>query len=177
MYRVPGAWRSAPGVGSFALSLFPGASMNADAELCRRIVEQMADALVFADRDGVIRLWNAGAEALFGHTAGEALGASLDLIVPEDLRQAHWEAYHRALAEGATKYGREPLLTRTARKDGTRIYVDMGLAVVTDARDRATGAVALLRDVTERRRRERDMKSRIAELEQRLDGEGEGEAS
>lgn len=147
--------------------------MNADADLCRRIVEQMADALIFADREGVIRLWNAGAEALFGHSAGEAVGQSLDLIVPEDLRQAHWDAYHRALSEGATKYGREALLTRTAHKDGTRIYVDMGLAVVTDGQDHAAGAVALLRDVTERRQRERDMRSRIAALEQRLEDEGE----
>lgn len=144
--------------------------MNESTDLSRHLVEQMADALIFADRDGVIRLWNAGAEALFGHTAEEAVGQSLDLIVPEHLRQAHWQGYHRALSEGATRFGREPLLTRTARKDGTTIYVDMGLAVVTDGQGSVAGAVALLRDVTERRHRERELRRRVAELEEQLQG-------
>lgn len=147
--------------------------MNEWTDLSRHIVEQMGDALIFADRDGVIRLWNAGAEALFGHTAEEAVGQSLDLIVPEHLRQAHWAGYHRALADGATKLGREPLLTRTARKDGTRMYVDMGLAVVTDEQGSVAGAVALLRDATERRNHERELRRRVSELEEQLQGSSE----
>ena len=138
-----------------------------------RIVEQMADALVFSDREGIIHLWNEGAEALFGYRRDEAVGQSLDLIVPEHLREAHWTGYHRALAEGDTRYGRQPLFTRTSHKDGTVFYVDMGLAVITDDTGEVAGAVALLRDATERRDRDRQMRKRIAELEAQLQDQSE----
>lgn len=144
--------------------------MNDTTNVPRQIVEQMAEALIFADPEGIIRMWNPGAEALFGHSADEAVGRSLDLIVPERLRQAHWEGYRRAMSEGATKYGREPLLTRTAHRDGTTMYVDMGLAVVTDGRGNVAGAVAIVRNATQRREHERGLRGRIAELEARLEG-------
>ncbi len=140
-------------------------AMSDTQDLNRLILEQMADAMVFADPAGVMRQWNAGAEALFGFSREEAIGQSLDLIIPEHLREAHWTAYYRALEEGETKYGRQPLFTRTAHKDGTTFYVDMGLAVVIGDDGTVQGAVALLRDATERRNREREMRKRIAELE------------
>ena len=76
---------------------------NAIAELYRAIGESTSDAIIFADRDGLIRLWNRGAERLFGFSAAEAVGQSLDIISPERLRRAHWEAFDRSLATGQTK--------------------------------------------------------------------------
>lgn len=145
--------------------------MDDERALYGHILEQMADAMVFADRDGIVRLWNEGAEALFGYTRDETVGQSVDLIIPERLRDAHWSGFHRALAEGGSKYGRQPLFTRTHHKDGTAFYVDMGLAVVKDDAGNVAGAVALLRDATERRDRDKEMQGRIAELEAQLQGE------
>lgn len=148
--------------------------MADQASLHESIVEQMADALIFSDRDGIIRLWNDGAEALFGFSRAEAVGQSLDIIIPEKLREPHWQAYHRALADGYSKYGREPLFTRTQHKDGAAFYIDMGLAVITDEQKEVIGALAVLRDATARRNREREFKDRIAELEQALQNEKGG---
>jgi PAS domain S-box-containing protein len=141
--------------------------------LSERIVEQMADALIFSDRDGIVRLWNDGAEALFGFSRAEAMGQSLDIIIPEKLREPHWQAYHRALADGHSKYGREPLFTKTQHKDGTVFYIDMGLAVITDDQGNVTGALAVLRDATARRNRDRELRDRIAELESQLGQSGD----
>ena len=76
------------------------------------VVEQLPDALIFADRDGVIRLWNARAQALFGYSAAEALGQSLDLIIPERFRAAHWRGYREAIAAGRTRLSGDAMLTR-----------------------------------------------------------------
>jgi PAS domain S-box-containing protein len=106
--------------------------------------------MIFADRDGAIRLWNRAAEALFGYPASEVLGASLDVIIPERLRAAHWAGYRRAVASGETKYGNRVLTTRSARKDGGKLYVELAFALVKDADGRVTGALATARDGTER---------------------------
>jgi PAS domain S-box-containing protein len=119
-------------------------------ELVNAIVGQCPDAMIFADREGVIRLWNRAAEALFGYSAAEALGASLDLIIPERLRAAHWAGYRRAISTGGTKYGNQVLTTRSARKDGGTLYVELSFALVKDADGKVTGALATARDGTER---------------------------
>ena len=77
--------------------------------LCRQIVDEAQDAIILADRDGVIRLWNSGAEAMFGYRATEALGRTLDLIIPERLRARHWAGYREAMATGATRYANQVL--------------------------------------------------------------------
>lgn len=137
------------------------------------ILQQMSDAMIYADREGYIRMWNAAAEALFGFTREEAIGASLDLIIPEHLREPHWKAFYRAIEEGRSQYGRTPLFTRTFHKEKGKFYIDMGLAVVTDAEGNAQGSVAILRDATDRRDRERELRHRIQELEQQLKDERE----
>ena len=87
----------------------------------RRILIDTPDALIYADREGVIRAWNPGAEAVFGFSAAEALGQSLDLIIPERLRAAHWRGYERAMARGATSHGAQVRTTRgTHKEDGDR---------------------------------------------------------
>src|SRR5512145_2511259 len=86
--------------------------------LCRRIVESAGDAIVYSDRAGEIRLWNLGAERIFGHLPEEAIGRSLDLIIPEPLRGRHWEGYHRTMATGETRYGEALLAVPALHKDG-----------------------------------------------------------
>ena len=78
--------------------------------LFQRIVEDAPDAIIFAERDGTIRLWNAGAEAIFGYRADEAVGQNLDLIIPEKQRARHWEGYRTVMATGVTRYGGRDLL-------------------------------------------------------------------
>ena len=88
-----------------------------------RIVADVADALIFIDTQGVIRVWNARCEALFGFSAGEALGQSVDLIIPEHLRSAHWHAFEQAMARGATRHGAEVRTTRATARDATERYL------------------------------------------------------
>ena len=119
-------------------------------QLVAAIAEQAPDAMIFADREGAIRFWNRAAERLFGYSKAEALGQSLDLIVPERLRRAHWEGFDKALASGVTKYSGKAMTTRSMRKDGSKIYVDLSFGLVTDAGGAVIGATAIGRDCTER---------------------------
>lgn len=117
----------------------------------RRILIDTPDALIYADREGVIRAWNPGAEAVFGFSAAEALGQSLDLIIPERLRAAHWRGFERAMARGATSHGAQVRTTRgTHKEDDRKLYVDMSFGVVLDDAGSVLGSVAMARDVTER---------------------------
>lgn len=131
----------------------------------RRIVEQTTDAVIFADREGLIRIWNRGAEAVFGFPAAEALGQSLDIIIPEELRKRHWEGYNRAIEAGRTRLGSRVLVTRGLHRDGSRLYVDLSFAVIVDDEGRAEGALAIGRNVTERYLADRALRKRVAELE------------
>jgi PAS domain S-box-containing protein len=118
--------------------------------LFQAIVEQAPDAIIFADRDGLIRIWNHGAETIFGHSAAEVLGGSLDVIVPERFRRAHWEGFRKAIDTGLTKYGNRVLTTRSMRKDGSKLYVDLSFGLVLDDNGAITGALAIGRDCTAR---------------------------
>jgi PAS domain S-box-containing protein len=94
-----------------------GKQQPAGDHLCQELVKCAADAVIFADCDGRIRLWNPGSEAIFGHAAREVIGESLDIIIPERLRRAHWDDYARALAAGHTLHGRRALPTRALHKN------------------------------------------------------------
>lgn len=111
------------------------------------VLDQMADAVVYAGRDGMIRRWNRAAVALFGYTAQEALGQSVDIIVPEHLRAPHWHGFNTALASGRLKLSGHPTLTRAVHKGGDKLYVELSFALVTDqTTGDAIGAVAVARD-------------------------------
>jgi len=133
--------------------------------LCRQIVDHAPDAIIFADQSGVIRLWNSGAEAMFGYRAEEALGQTLDLIIPERLRARHWEGYHHAMATGSTRYGREVLAVPGVRKDGTRLSLEFTIVLVRDESGSLLGPAAIIRDVTERWARDKALRERLAALE------------
>jgi len=133
--------------------------------LCQQIVEGTQEAIIFADRDGKIRLWNAGAEALFGYQAEEAMGHGLDLIIPERLRGRHWEGYHKVIGTGVTRYGKELLAVPAVRKDGTRISLEFSVVLLRDEAGEPLGIAALIRDVTARWQEEKALKERLAALE------------
>jgi PAS domain S-box-containing protein len=129
--------------------------MNDPSNLDARILDDVADSLISADRSGTIIRWNRASTALFGYSAEEALGQSLDLIVPEHLRAAHWKGFDAALESGTMKLAGRPTLTRAAHKDGRKLYIEMTFALVKDAGGHVVGSVAMARDVTERVMRER----------------------
>ena len=127
---------------------------NADLNLFQAIVEQAPDAIIFADRDGAIRVWNRGASTVFGYSAAEILGRSLDVIIPERLRSAHWQGFHRAIDTGRTRHGDRVLTTRSVHKNGAKLYVDMSFGLVRDATGAVLGALAVARDCTARQLKE-----------------------
>jgi len=124
--------------------------------LAEAILEQIADAVIFADATGTIRRWNHAATALFGYSAAEARGQQLDLIIPEHLRAAHWRGFEAAMTHGVMKLQGRPTLTRATHQTGRRLYVEMTFALVQgQAGGAARGAVAVARDVTERMEQQR----------------------
>jgi PAS domain S-box-containing protein len=141
--------------------------------LCREIVDNAPDAMIFADRDGIIRLWNSGAEAMFGYSATEALGKSLDIIIPENLRGRHWEGYKRTMATGETKYGKDLLAVPGIRKDGTRISLEFSIMLLRDEGGQPLGPAAILRDVTARWKKDKELRDKLAALESDAKKRGE----
>lgn len=119
-------------------------------ELAALILEQAPDAIIFAGADGLIQEWNAAAEQIFGHSRDEALGESLDIIIPERFRDAHWRGYEAAISTGVTKLHGKAMPTRSMRKDGTTIYVELSFGVVLGSAGAAIGALAVARDITEK---------------------------
>ncbi|MEO8346148.1 MAG: PAS domain S-box protein [Betaproteobacteria bacterium] len=138
-------------------------------DLFQAIVEQAPDAIIFADHDGSIQVWNRGAETIFGYSATEVVGKSLDVIIPERLRRAHWEGFRKAIESGQTKYGSQVLTTRSVHKNGSKLYVDLSFALVKDRAGAVAGALAVGRDCTERYLSDSFIRARVAELEQKLE--------
>jgi PAS domain S-box-containing protein len=141
--------------------------MNEDDKnsLCRQIVETAGDAVIFTDRDGIIRLWNRGAEGIFGYTEEEAIGQSLDLIIPERQHEAHWNGYGKAMLNGFSKYGSEILSVPAVTKDGERISIEFTINLLRDGAGKVLGPVAVVRDVTARWNREESLRQKLAFLE------------
>jgi len=136
-----------------------------ETRIYRDLVDQAPDAILFADREGIIRLWNQGAEATFGFTAAEALGQSLDLIIPEHLRQRHWDGYHRVMASGETKYGSDMLSVPALHKSGKRCFSDFSIVMIKDDNGQLLGIASIMRDTTAQKAKEKELRERIKELE------------
>ncbi|MDX6805745.1 PAS domain-containing protein [Terrihabitans sp. PJ23] len=129
-------------------------------------LDGQADAVIVSDREGYITLWNPGAERIFGFTEADAMGQSLDIIIPEGLRARHWEGYRETAASGESRYGAGDLLSVPALcKDGRRISVEFTITMLRDAAGVVIGMIAVLRDVTARFEEAKALKKRLAALE------------
>jgi PAS domain S-box-containing protein len=123
-----------------------------------------SDAIIATDRGGVVTFWNPGAERIFGFSSAEAVGQSLDLIIPDNLRNRHWSGYHRAMATGESRYGDGDLLSVPGlTKDGRRISVEFTIVMLKDTHGRPAGTAAILRDVTKRFEETRELRRKLAE--------------
>jgi PAS domain S-box-containing protein len=125
--------------------------MTSREELGAALLSSTGDAIIAADEEGIIRFWNPGAERIFAFTAAEAVGRSLDMIIPERLRERHWQGYRQVMSTGRSRYGAGDLLAVPGlRKDGTRISLEFTIAPLRGTDGRMVGLVAVLRDVTAR---------------------------
>ncbi len=138
--------------------------MNTNTDL-HQLVECVGDAIIVADAGEKIVLWNPAATRIFGFTEAEALGQTLNLIVPERQRQRHNEGYAKSMETGTTRYGTSLLKVPAKHKDGSTLSVAFTVGMLFDANHQANGVVAIIRDETERFAQERSLKKRLAELE------------
>jgi PAS domain S-box-containing protein len=133
--------------------------------LYRHIVEDSGVAVIYGDAAGVIRLWNRGAEKIFGWTAEETLGRSMDLIIPEKHRSTHWDGYFRVMKTGLTKYGSSVLAVPAVTKDGRRISIEFSVVLLTEPTAGVVGIAAFLQDITQRWERDKALRVRLAAAE------------
>ncbi|MGH6638130.1 MAG: PAS domain-containing protein [Polaromonas sp.] len=130
-----------------------------------QLVEAVGDAIVVSDAGGAITLWNPAAERMFGHLESEALGQSLDLIIPQRQRQRHWDGYHKTMETGQTRYGHDVLRVPAVHKDGRSLSIAFTVALLYSAEKKVSAIVALIRDETSRFAEERSLRKRLMELE------------
>ena len=131
----------------------------------RAIIENSPVAVIYADEKGIVRIWNKGAEEIFGWTEQEMLGQSMDPIIPEKYRARHWKGYARTMKSGETHYGRERLAVPAITKDGDTISIEFNIVLLKSRDGNVAGIAALLSDVTVRRQEYIAMRKRIAALE------------
>lgn len=150
-------------------STHPPARVGSDAglQLFEAIVAQTPDAIIFADCDGLVRVWKRGAEAVFGFSAAEVIGYGLDIIIPERFRRAHWEGFRQAIASGRTRHGDHLRTTRATHKLGHRLYVDLSFGLVTSGAGSVIGWVAVGRECSARYLSEKALRDRLADLERK----------
>ena len=130
-----------------------------------RFVQVAGDAVIAVGTDGKITLWNLAAERIFGYSNDEALGKSLDLIIPERFRERHWHGFREVAQSGQTKYGADVLRVPALHKDGRPLSIAFTVALLSSA-GRVESIVAIVRDDTQRWQEERDLRRRLTELEQ-----------
>jgi PAS domain S-box-containing protein len=131
----------------------------------QQLANAIGDAIIISDASGSITFWNPAAERMFGFTQSEALGQSLDLIIPERLRGRHWDGYHKTMATGETRYGNDVLRVPAVDKNGRSMSIAFTVALLHSPQNELTGIVALIRDETTRFHEDRLLRKRLAELE------------
>jgi len=136
----------------------------------RQLLTAIGDGVVVADADGKIIFWNPGAERIFGFAESEAIGQTLDLIVPERQRQRHWEGYDKTMQTGQTRYGNDLLRVPALHKEGHPLSIAFTVAMLHAADGKVSAIVAIVRDETKRWTEERDLRRRIGELEAKAVG-------
>lgn len=145
-----------------------GAGSRADAPtrtaIALALLDSAADAVVASDAAGRIVAWNPGAARIFGFSEAQALGASLDIIIPEPLRARHWDGYRQTVATGRSRYGAGDLLAVPGLcKDGRRISIEFTIVLMKDAGGQVTAMVATIRDVTARFEELRALRKKLKE--------------
>jgi PAS domain S-box-containing protein len=132
--------------------------------LAKAILSTSSDAIIAADKEGIIRFWNPGAERIFGYDSRDAIGASLDIIIPERLRKRHWDGYHQVIESGESRYGHGDILAVPGiKKDGARISVEFTIIPLHDEAGKLAGLIAIMRDVTKRFEETRALKQKLVE--------------
>lgn len=134
----------------------------------KQLVEAVGDAIVASDAGGAIVLWNPAAQRMFGFTEEEALGKSLDIIIPQRQQQRHWDGYHKTMATGQTRYGNDVLRVPAVHKDGHGLSIAFTVALLHTPDNKVSAIVAVIRDETARFAEERNLKKRLTELEMQL---------
>ena len=134
----------------------------------KQLVEAIGDAIVASDASGAITLWNPAAQRMFGYTESEALGQSLDIIIPQRQQQRHWDGYHKTMATGQTKYGNDVLRVPAVHKDGSARSIAFTVALLHSPDQKVSAIVAAIRDETSRFAEERSLRKRLTELETQL---------
>ena len=138
----------------------------------KQLVQAIGDAVVAADPGGAIILWSPAAERLFGHSEQEAMGKSLDLIIPQRQQQRHWDGYHKTMATGQTRYGNDVLRVPALHKDGHTLSIAFTVALLHSADGKVSAIVAVVRDESKRFEEERQLKKRLADLEAQVAAAG-----
>ncbi len=134
----------------------------------KQLVEAVGDAIVASDASGTITLWNPAAQRMFGYAESEALGESLDIIIPQRQQQRHWDGYHKTMATGQTKYGNDVLRVPAVHKDGHTLSIAFTVALLYTPDKKVSAIVAVIRDETSRFTEERNLRKRLTELESQL---------
>ena len=128
------------------------------------VLSTNSDAIIAADKEGIIRFWNPGAERIFGHASSAAIGQSLDIIIPERLRKLHWDGYHQVIASGKSRYGQGDILAVPGiKKDGSPISLEFTILPLRNGTGELTGLAAIMRDVTKRFEEVRALKRKLAD--------------
>ncbi|MBU3577714.1 PAS domain S-box protein [Polynucleobacter sp. UK-Kesae-W10] len=138
--------------------------MNTNVDL-HQLIECVGDAVIVANANEKIILWNPAATRIFGYSEAEALGNTLDLIVPERQRQKHNEGYSHSMQTGTTRYGTSLLKVPAKHQDGSTLSIAFTVGMLFDANHQANGVVAIIRDETARFAEERALKKRLSDLE------------
>lgn len=139
----------------------------------KQLVAAVGDAIVAADASGAMTLWNPAAERMFGFTEQEALGQSLDLIIPQRQQQRHWDGYHKTMETGVTKYGNDVLRVPAVHKDGHTLSIAFTVALLHAPDGNVSAIVAVIRDESSRFAEDRAMRKRLTELESQIVVQGQ----
>jgi PAS domain S-box-containing protein len=145
----------------------PGGSIAAlPHDLPVRILDGSPDAILICDHAGTVRYWNVAAERVFGFHVAEALGVSMNLIIPERLRARHWAGWEATMRTGVTRYGEGQLLAVPAlHKDGRQVSIEFSIQLIKNANGQIEWVVAVIREVTERFIREKDLRAQLKALQ------------
>ena len=139
--------------------------MDREAVLEEAVLSTNSDAIIAADKEGKIFFWNPGAERIFGHTSADALGRSLDIIIPDRLRQRHWDGYHQVMKSGESRYGQgDVLAVPGVVKDGSRVSLEFTIIPLRAETGELIGLAAIMRDVTKRFEEMRALRQKLVDV-------------